>query len=227
MKLESFVKVLTEAKDVLMVGPMFLGHYLPQIVDLDEPLPIIFVDGGMAFFDSVTTIYKNSIPFKLGDGDSTDSTLDLSLNKDKDFTDFECALSLIVDSIKLKRLYLCGFLNGRKDHEWVNIGRSFELLNSSLHLNTIFMDDKLTLCSKGEQSFSYHGSFGIISLLPVKLELSGQTKYKTEKKLMMTPPIAGSVAEAESQASLIHYRDVDASLVNIIRDYNPHNNTYY
>lgn len=178
MNIKVFKQQIKAFKTLTLVGPI-----TPKPVSSIKKFPQILVDGGTSFKA------KHSLHFSVGDGDSFQKKLDLTLPREKDFSDLQFALTLIPK--KIKTVHFLGFLGGRKDHELINYGEIAYFLkkrkNTQCHLwqnaklKTLFL-------SQGVHEFDYTGIFSIVSFFPSsKVSIQGNCEYPLKKETTIKP----------------------------------------
>ncbi len=158
-------------QNLTLVGPL-----LEPVEDFEEP--IIFVDGGANF-------RKGDIGLSVGDGDSFSGKMDEPLNKNKDYSDLAYVLAGIPQHFR--NLSLHGFLGGRRDHELLNIGEVCAFLKHQPKNSTVNFDNKICCYGKGEWQLESHQTFSLMSLQPVKVQLTGEVKYPITKLTELSP----------------------------------------
>jgi thiamine pyrophosphokinase len=147
-----------------VVGPEYAPHHIPFAE------PVIFVDGGVRF-------RKSKEGFAVGDGDSAPdpSALNLLLPKEKDFSDLAFTLANLPETITEVRLH--GFLGGRLDHQFFNIGEACAFLRQRKRPSRVFFDDKIIAHSAGSWAFDQKGLFSLAVLEAAKVLVHGDVKY--------------------------------------------------
>lgn len=157
-------------KKVNFIGPMPVNKDL-----IDKELYSIIVDGGQNHPIS----FKNS--FSIGDNDSSFTSLDLKLPREKDYSDLKFALEHIPkDSIYAD---LHGFIGGRYDHQLIvyselseylkeNGPKRFDLYNEKSHI--------LSISNLRKEQINYTGEFTLFSFYSQRIKLNGDIKYKIE-----------------------------------------------
>ncbi len=154
---------LDKSKSVLLVGPF------ARLVPASSKK--IFVDGG-------ARLHKSGLV--VGDGDSYSGPLDVELPKRKDYSDFAFTLRHLPKHIS--EVKTVGFLGGRRDHEWINLGEAHRFLKS--RKNTTFtFDHSITGFSQGRFDFRRKGLFSLLVFQNTQLELSGKCEFKFRGRL--------------------------------------------
>ena len=137
--------------------------------------PTLFVDGGARWRSQWPAAFRCPT-LSVGDGDSLGSDkLDILLNTDKDCSDLAYALQLI-DTLPLKKLTLLGFLGGRRDHEWINLGEIAALLGDKKQLRADF-DTDISLFAPGRYTLQYQGLFSLVYFENATTTLQGNILY--------------------------------------------------
>lgn len=146
---------------ITLIGPFYDGP-----VPTNEP--VIFVDGG-------TKYRKDRLGFALGDGDSFAGGLDLQLEARKDFSDLSFALNHLPSEYRC--IELNGFLGGRRDHEWLNLGEAHRFLKTRTQPTEIYFDSQVRAFSMGDWEFSFHGLFTVLCFEDTLVHLTGECEY--------------------------------------------------
>ncbi|PIK16007.1 hypothetical protein [Halobacteriovorax sp. JY17] len=172
MKTNTLPNYLLESKEINIIGPCAIEEGL-----IDLTLPSLIIDGGLNHGLS----FERS--FSVGDGDSSDTSLDITLPRDKDQSDLAYALNLLGENIKCINLY--GFLGGRRDHEFINIG---EVYNFCERFEAIArFQREIYLLPKGAHCLEIIGEFSIMSLRQSLISIGGQAKYCLEESSPLGP----------------------------------------
>lgn len=145
---------------VTLVGPLYRSGPLTE--------PILFIDGGVAH-------RVNCEGLSAGDGDSSSTPLDIALAVDKDCSDLAYALDAIPERFTQVRLF--GFLGGRRDHEYFNLGAAHHFLERRSQPSAIQFDDRIIGYTSGTWSFRREGLFSIATLNDTWLTLRGACRY--------------------------------------------------
>lgn len=162
---KSFFQKYPHSSRLFLIGPLALAA--PEIPD---DCPAVYVDGG--------TLWRGTRPgFSLGDNDSFEGPLDLTLPKEKDFSDFHFALEQIPQQFSM--IEALGFLGGRKDHELLVLGETHHFLKTRHSPSTeIVFDRDILGYSQGQWTFQHQGVFSLIAFEPTVITLTGDCKYK-------------------------------------------------
>ncbi len=161
----------SKAQSLTLIGPLL------QLA-VKETAPIIYVDGGARY---KTTEQGLSV----GDGDSFDGDLDERLNPHKDYSDLAYVLASV--PTHFRELFLYGFLGGRRDHEWVNLGEANAFLKHRHQATKIHFESEVTGFSAGKWQLSIHGTFSLLCLEPAKVMLSGACQYPLPQATSIVP----------------------------------------
>lgn len=158
---KSVLDFVGAASHVILVGPLAEPMLIPS-----EGL-CIFVDGGAKF-----SAHRSGL--RIGDGDSYPLDLDVRLPQDKDISD----LGFVLESLpqKVTTLTAVGFLGGRKDHEWLNIGAFHQFLSTRRQAQ-VSLDSSIRFFSAGTASLKVQGVFSLLSLDPVLITLTGSCRF--------------------------------------------------
>ncbi len=155
---------------LILIGPLLNSENSLEFED-----KVIFVDGGLNFKDLVKSKEFTSI----GDNDSSKTECEIKLNVYKDRSDLHHAL---YHNPKYQEYDLYGFLGGRLDHEFFNLGECFHFIDHLGHKTkaNFYQNEelKLQILPKGKHSIIINGQFSISSLNHMKIEIAGAAKYK-------------------------------------------------
>lgn len=162
--LEAYLSQFNQPETIQIVGP------LPS-QQIRGDLPTILIDGGTRHREKI------DLPtISMGDGDSTVERLDIQLSPDKDFSDLKACLMQLPPSVN--KLYLNGFLGGRRDHELINLGEAHHFLLSKSEPAQMFFEDTVLAYTAGKKSLSIKGSFTLLSFQTAYFEISGDCRYQ-------------------------------------------------
>lgn len=151
---------------MIIVGP------LPLLVPLPDHGRFIFVDGGSRH-------RGNREGESIGDGDSSQVPMGLTLARDKDFSDLAGALRLVNEKTKLLELH--GFTGGRWDHQlavWFEVHQW--LLDKQA--TQVIISPHFNFFSSGEFEMEINGTFGIFLFAAAQVEITGACKYQLTSK---------------------------------------------
>ncbi len=154
-----------------MIGPLYSGNNLPDT-------PLIFVDGGAKF-------KAGENGFTVGDGDSFSGSLDEELSPNKNYSDLAYTLSSI--PAHFSDIHLLGFLGGRRDHEWINLGEGFTFLSNRTHATRVHFDDIATGITAGNWQLNIHSQFSLIALQHATVVLTGKCQYRLPDPTRISP----------------------------------------
>jgi thiamine pyrophosphokinase len=171
MSIQAYLDGFRDSKRISVVGP-----FADITVALVEP--IIYVDGGAHFRRSTEGI-------AVGDGDSYDGKLDVSLNPAKDYSDLAYALAAIPENII--ELQLLGFLGGRRDHELFNLGEVHHYLKSRTAPARASFDDQVIGFSQGTWEFSHQGCFSVAVIEEALVTIRGDCLYPCNQPTLFPP----------------------------------------
>ena len=169
-------------------GPMPLKNsiqHVKQNVDLE-----IFVDGGIEHFKNR---FHPAQAFWIGDADSLKKNLPsalldkhrIFLNPEKSFSDLQAALKTLPNQKSLT-IDAFGFMGGRIDHEFINLGCACSMMKKRKWQSITFWNPtrgKDTVQSvhilnqDRKHSFKFLGTFSIFSFKKQKVHLTGQLQY--------------------------------------------------
>ena len=187
MSIENYLSQYKSRASITLVGPFYNSE--ETLVE-----PVIYVDGGTAFRDTIRGV-------SLGDGDSFPGELDVKLNPDKDFSDLAVALANVPQHFTELKLY--GFLGGRRDHELFNFGEAHHFLKSRNHPTRLQFDDHVMVYSSGSWNFSRHGSFSLAVLEQAKIKITGDCLYQCAEPREFQPLSSLGLSNAGNGAMLL------------------------
>ena len=154
-----------------LVGPLYTGGS-----SFHEP--VIFVDGGTRF-------RSEDEGLSVGDGDSHPKLLDEQLNPNKDFSDLSYVLASLPAHFHKACLY--GFLGGRRDHEWANLGEAHAFLKQRSQPMQLLFEEQLTGFSKGRWQLDISEPFSLLCLETTKVKMTGECAYPLKQKTQLEP----------------------------------------
>ncbi len=164
---------------------------------------VMLVDGGARWQASLPDAFDGPT-LSVGDGDSCPGgALDAPLPSCKDYSDLGFALA-VLSGTDVARLDLLGFLGGRRDHEWINIGELVRFAQSQaqvqIDLYAAANDPApaITVLSAGAHSLKHTGTFTLAHLTDAATALRGAVDY---------PLGAGSSVPAHSSVGLSNRAD--------------------
>lgn len=173
----------------IIVGPTaFKWKVLTPYLKLSN-IKLLFVDGGLTHLDKfqkkVPTLSKNAQ--SVGDGDSSNKRMNL-YKDDQNLSDLSYCLNLISKDKSAGTFLFVGFLGGRLDHQFFNLG---EISRFATKVKAkIMMDDQVEFFPKGRLSLEIHGTFSLGSFEETQIKIDGDCLYKTRKWL--TLPVLSS-----------------------------------
>lgn len=177
MESDNFLSELQQYKQINLIGPMFDQQDCSSV----HKLPTIFVDGGVKAHQ-----YLTDVPcLRIGDGDSSKEPMDICLSPNKDFTDLNYALNFIPKHIE--KVFLWGFLGGRKDHEFANFGEFHHFLKKRKTKAEIFIENQFIAFNHGEYSFEHQGTFSILNFEDAQIKITGDCQFPLPKSTLIAP----------------------------------------
>ena len=167
--LERFLNDCRKHRRVTLIGPLLDEH-------AEWPdTPILFVDGGARWQSALPAAFDHP-SVSVGDGDSLgNDDLDILLDPRKDCSDLEYALE-ILKNIDLEQMQLHGFLGGRRDHEWINLGVVARYLKTSAQ-TTARLGNAVSLFAPGNYQLNHHGVFSLVHFEPARTTIRGAVEY--------------------------------------------------
>ena len=167
--LKNYLQQFRNRRCATLVGPMTVQPSMLRAAD--EPL--IWVDGGVAHRAHAPTLRG----FAVGDGDSAHGELNQLLPTDKDYSDLAFALRCLAHCENLDEIVLCGFVGGRIDHQWFNVGEVHHFLAARTAPCKARFDDTIIGCSRGEWRLHVDGVFSLAAIGAATVTLQGACKY--------------------------------------------------
>ena len=166
---ERFCEYCEIGAQITLIGPM-----LPCCPHWPDG-PLMFVDGGARWRSQLPRDFSFET-LSLGDGDSLGSRqLDILLDTDKSVSDLGYALE-VLQPLSVGALNLLGFLGGRRDHEWINIGVVANFLRPRRQLRADF-DTSVALFSPGDYSLYHRGLFSLVHFQRACTRIHGAVDY--------------------------------------------------
>ncbi len=140
--------------------------------------PVIYIDGGAQF-------RRQDEGLAVGDGDSHDGILDEKLNPIKDYSDLAYVLASL--PAHFNEICLYGFLGGRRDHEWANLGEAHAFLKQRHQATQLHFGSRISGFSSGRWQLEIDESFSLLCLEASKVKLDGECRYQLKQKTSMEP----------------------------------------
>jgi thiamine pyrophosphokinase len=184
-KLQNKIK---QAKRFIIVGPMSFSkkQMEAEIKKLDRnELFILYVDGGVKYRTFVENLLEKESfltfsSMSVGDNDSSKVKLD-HLKIDQEMSDLAYVLMLIKKfGTQIESVFLYGFLgkSPRYDHLLVNMGEISSFQKAILPARPLLsMEGKIIFCNKGHHILSIKSLFSLLTLIPIKVEISGECEF--------------------------------------------------
>ncbi|MCB0392242.1 MAG: hypothetical protein KDD58_13200 [Bdellovibrionales bacterium] len=165
MTISGYLKQFSNFDKVFLIGPLYSKKQIFKE-------PVIYVDRGVNFRNK----HKG---LSVGDGDSSPVELDVKLPPKKDYSDLSYALNNLSDNFN--KIFLFGFLGGRKDHEIINITEAYLFLRNKSQIQ-IYFDSDVLILSSGEHEIHHHGVFSILTFIENRISLTGHCKYQMDNR---------------------------------------------
>ena len=153
-------------KSVSIVGPLYDGE--TSFHD-----PVIYVDGGTQF-------RRQREGLAVGDGDSHNGVLDEKLNPIKDYSDLAYVLASL--PAYFNEICLNGFLGGRRDHEWANLGEAHAFLKQRHSATQLHFGSRISGFSSGRWQLEVNEPFSLLCLETAKVKLVGECRYQLKQE---------------------------------------------
>lgn len=175
---------------IWLVGPRYQKDSEQSLDTLPPNEPVLYIDGGTHFRpDTSNQMPPEPTGFALGDGDSWSGQLDETLPAEKNYSDLAYALANI--PAQFTEIHLLGFLGGRRDHEWINLGEAHQFLALRHKPTRLYFDarptEQIIGFSAGSWQFHHHGIFSLICLAPAKITLNGDCQYPLDHPTPLNP----------------------------------------
>ena len=165
-----------------LVGPLYQGTNTFEN-------PVLFIDGGAEFRHADEGL-------SVGDGDSFVGKLDETLDRHKNYSDLAYALASI--PAHFYEIHLHGFLGGRRDHEWVNIGEAAAFLKHRHQTTQLHFDSAFTGFSAGQWQLEINGTFSVLCIESAKITLTGECEYPLNQATQLEPLSSHGLSNAGS-----------------------------
>ncbi len=159
------------ASQLSLVGPLYKGKTVFKE-------PVIFVDGGTQF-----RLAEEGL--SVGDGDSHIKALDEKLNPHKDYSDLAYVLSSV--PAHFHEIFLHGFMGGRRDHEWVNVGEVHAFLHGRHQPTKLHFESEVTGFSAGKWQLEINAPFSLLCMEAARVKMVGACRYPIEQKTRVDP----------------------------------------
>lgn len=167
-----FLRLLDGHEELTLVGPLAAGR-------AQWPEPCIFVDGGNRHQT------PSPLHYSVGDGDSAWRPVDHQLPEAKDYSDLAFVLKHV--PVHISRLSLVGFLGGRRDHEFTNLGEIHRFLKTRARATECNVDFSVCAYSAGLWPLELKGIFSLLALEPTQIRLRGDCRYQLPETQALTP----------------------------------------
>lgn len=110
----------------------------------------------------------------IGDGDSSEVEPFWLLARDKDVSDLGFVLSALPK--KINKVYLTGFLGGRRDHEFCNFLEALRFCRGKRLAN---FDNRVYALGPGQWRFAAKGVFTVVAFKSRRVQIFGDCLYKS------------------------------------------------
>lgn len=172
-----FLKDTEGATQLFIVGPMLKHIYNPIG-------PTVFVDGGATFRGTVGV--DGNIPtVSVGDGDSGEALLEVSLPSNKDYSDLAFVLRSIPAHIR--HLEMIGFLGGRRDHELIGFGEVHRFLKTKTEFTTVRFEEAVVAFSAGRLKLNIEGRFSVGVFEETNVTITGACQFPLNAPTVLEP----------------------------------------
>jgi len=173
-KIDLFLNKLDSEKILCLVGPLE-SHSFYSNSDFLK----LYVDGG-ARKKNKSTLKQNISSLSIGDNDSFQGKLDLTLPKNKNYSDLEGALALIGHRADI--ILMDGFISLKNESRFDHLLSMFHsIFNFVKKYNTfVFINHNLIMLPRGIHHINIHNYFGIIAFTNTSLQILGKVDFKSE-----------------------------------------------
>jgi thiamine pyrophosphokinase len=145
---------------------------------------IFFVDGGLIhhkkFQLKVPALTKSAQ--SIGDGDSSNKRMTL-FKSDQNLSDLSYCLEIIGKEAHVETFLFVGFLGGRIDHQFFNLGEISRFAKTTKA--QILLEDKIEFFSKGIINLEIQGVFSLGSFEDNMIKIKGACLYKSRNWLKL------------------------------------------
>lgn len=168
----------------IIVGPTpFKWKVLTPYLKLPD-VKLIFIDGGLIhrkkFLLKAPLLVKNSQ--SIGDGDSSRQRMTL-LKTDQNLSDLSYCLHYLGQQKNVGTFIFVGFLGGRIDHQFFNLGEIFRFVKKNK--GQVTLEDKIEFIPKGKSILEIQGLFSLGSFEDCRIKIDGACFYKSKKWLSL------------------------------------------
>jgi thiamine pyrophosphokinase len=162
---------------ITLLGP----KDFPEILLAGVQAPVVYVDGGTRWREKAPPEAGRGVA--IGDGDSSQFSMDMLLPKAKSYSDLSYVFKNIPPHFTDIRAY--GFLGDRRDHEIMNLGEAHHFLKNRERCMIRF-DHEIWAFSAGEWSLYIDGVFSFVNLEACDVRIEGLCEYqiKEDKKVL-------------------------------------------
>ena len=145
-------------------------------------LRLVFVDGGLVHYEKflikAPLLIKNAIT--IGDGDSSNRQMNM-YKSDQNISDLSYCLKFLSKQKNVETFMFVGFLGGRIDHQFFNLGEISRFVNKSE--GQVLLENKIEFIPKGKNVVDIKGLFSLGSFEDNKIKINGACLYKSKKWL--------------------------------------------
>lgn len=121
----------------------------------------------------------------MGDGDSHVGKLDEQLNPNKDYSDLSYVLASLPAHFSEAGLF--GFLGGRRDHEWANLGEAYAFLKQRHQSMQLHFESQISGFTAGQWQLEISEAFSLLCLETARVKLTGECQYQLKQKTRLEP----------------------------------------
>lgn len=169
---------------IIIVGPTsFKWKILTPFLKLTQ-VKLFFVDGGLIHQEK----FQKKAPFltkkakSIGDGDSSKKRMTM-FKDDQNLSDLSYCLNLMAKETNVKTFMFAGFLGGRLDHQFFNLGEISRFTKTTDA--QILLEDRIEFFPKGKINLEIQGTFSLGSFEDNQIKIKGACLYKTRKWLKL------------------------------------------
>lgn len=169
---------------IIIVGPTSFKWKVLTPFLKREHVKIFFVDGGLIHHEKfqlkVPALTKTAQ--SIGDGDSSNKRMTM-FKSDQNLSDLSYCLNIIGKEAQVETFLFVGFLGGRIDHQFFNLGEISRFTKTTKA--QILLEDKIEFFSKGIIHLEIQGVFSLGSFEDNQVKIKGACLYKSSNWLKL------------------------------------------
>ncbi|MEA9356508.1 hypothetical protein SHI21_09850 [Bacteriovorax sp. PP10] len=169
---------------IIVVGPTsFKWKVLTPFLKRAQ-VKLFFVDGGLIhqekFQKKAPLLIKKAE--SIGDGDSSKKPMTM-FKDDQNLSDLSYCLNLMSKETHIQTFLFVGFLGGRLDHQFFNLGEISRFTKTTDA--QILLEDKIEFFPKGKIDVEIQGIFSLGSFEDNQIKIKGACLYKSKNWLKL------------------------------------------